>query len=84
MGTPIDPLRKLEAQRKLENLALQAGLTNLDAALAKLFTVTAPDLKTITTEQELRALIEAVRSGTADNNRLARFIEIATRVLGNA
>ena len=78
---PAGPLRKIEAQTKLKNLKLKAELDNLDAALNKLFAITVPELKTLTTPQELKSLIEAIEQGTADNQRLERFIILANTIL---
>lgn len=81
MSTAPDPIARIEAQTKLDNLALKADLDNLDATLNKLFNVTAPEIKDITTPEELKSLIAAVEKGTADNNQLAKFIDVANRIL---
>ncbi len=81
MSDHSDPILKIEAQTKLDNLALRADLDHLEATTRELFTIKVPELKTITTEEELRNLIEAVRAGTADNERLTKFIRIAGEIL---
>ena len=82
MSAAADPIARLEAQTKLDNLALKTDLTNLDATLKDLFEVKAPEIKDITTPEELKGLIAAVKRGTADNNQLAKFIGIANTILG--
>jgi hypothetical protein len=81
MSNDVDPILKQEAQTKLDNIAVKADLEKLDATLSELFNVKVPELKTITTEDELRTLIDAVKKGTADNKRLTKFIGIANKVL---
>jgi hypothetical protein len=80
MSATVDPIVALEAQTKLKNLALNADLKDLDATLP-VFEAKAPELKQITTPDELKTLIAAVQRGTADNEQLAKFIDIANRLL---
>ena len=81
MPNEVDPIRKIEAQTKLDNVKAKADLEQLDQALKELFQVKVPELSTITTPEELKDLIGAVEQGTADNQKLARFIDIANKIL---
>jgi len=81
MGANTSALAKIEAQTKLDNLAVKLDLQNLDATLRDLFEVKAPEIKGVTNPEELKTLIAAVRKGTADNNQLAKFIDVADRIL---
>ena len=81
MASPASPIEQIEAQRKLTELSLKTDLTDLDASLGKLFNVTAPEIREITTPAELKSMIQGVQQGTADNNQLAKFIGIADQLL---
>lgn len=81
MGTVVDAISKIEAQTKFANIQLKVDLANLDTALKSLFEVHAPALKEITTVEELKRLITAIRGGTAGNQELTKFIHIADEVL---
>jgi hypothetical protein len=50
----VDPLRRIEARTKLTNLKLKVEPDNLDAALTRLFQIKVPELKTLTTPEELK------------------------------
>jgi hypothetical protein len=80
MGIVIDAISKVEAQTKLANIELRADLANLDIGLKNLFEMKAPALKEITTPEELKRLITAIRGGTAGNQELTKFIHIADEV----
>jgi len=81
MPSEEDPILKVEAQRTLRNLRAKADLDQLDQALDELFQIKVPELSTVTTPEELKELIGAVDKGTADNQKLARFIDIAGKIL---
>jgi hypothetical protein len=81
MPNGVNPIGRIEAQTKLENLKLKADLEDLDRTLDELFQVKVPELSDITTPEELKELIGAVEQGTADNHKLARFIDIANTIL---
>jgi hypothetical protein len=81
MTNPVDPILKMQADVQLQNIALKADLDNLAATLNDLFQVKVPELKTITTPEELQTLIAAVRRGTASNEQLTKFIGIANAIL---
>jgi hypothetical protein len=81
MSNPADPIKKAEAQTLLQNLKVKAELGNFGDDFDKLFTLKAPELKTVVSPEELKTLISAIEAGTADNNKLARFISIANGIL---
>jgi hypothetical protein len=82
MSNNVDPLLQEEALTKLQNLKLKAELDELGKTLSTVFSIKVPEFEEITTKEELQTLIAAIEAGTADNNRLARFIDIANRLLG--
>lgn len=81
MPNGADPILQVKAQTQLDNLRAKADLDQLDQALDELFQIKVPELSTITTPEELKELIGAVDKGTADNQKLARFIDIAGKIL---
>ena len=81
MGNDSDPILKVKAQTKLDNIAAKADLNKLGTALDSLFDITVPELKTITTKDELRSLITAIKAGTARNAELTKFVQIADTIL---
>ena len=84
-GEPADVegsyLQKIEAQNKLKELRLKAELTDLDAKLDALFEIKVPELKQLTTPEELKELIGAIQQGTAKNRKLERFLTLANTIL---
>lgn len=72
---------KFNAEKKLRLLKLKAELAKTTKELTELFAMTVPEFKTITTEEELETLIEAIDKGTASNNQMTRFLGIANKIL---
>ncbi len=75
-----DPVLQAKAQTQLDNLGLADDLETFAEQLRDLFEVRAPTLECITTPDELAALVEAIRKGTADNRRLTKFLDIANHL----
>ena len=78
----IDPLANIEAKNKLREVELKADLESAQQDLAKAMVLKAPEVKELTTEAELKTLIDAINKGTADNNQLTKFVTIANKFLG--
>lgn len=76
-----DPLLKIKANQKLSDLELQADLKSVGDDFAKLMTLKAPEIKEIVSEAELKGLIGAIKAGTASNNQMTKFIDLANKVL---
>lgn len=76
-----DPILLIEAQIKLQNIRLKLELDQTATDLTELLSIRVPNFTQITTPQELEALIDAVKNGTAGNTKLSRFIEIAEKIL---
>ena len=75
-----DPVLQAKAQTQLDNLGLADDLEALAEQLRDLFEVRAPMLERLTTPQDLASLIQAIRTGAADNRRLAKFLDIANHL----
>ena len=76
-----DPLLKIKAQNKLRDIELQADLEGAKSDFASKMILKAPELKEITTEEELETLVSAIKAGTASNNQLTKFVNIANKIL---
>jgi hypothetical protein len=76
-----DPLLKIKAKNKLSDIELQADLAGVSKDFNALMILKAPELKQIVSPEELKALIDAVKAGTASNNQLTKFIGLADKVL---
>ena len=72
---------KFNAEKKLRLLKLKSELAATTKELTGLFAMKVPEFKTITTEEELETLIEAIDKGTASNNQMTKFIGIADKIL---
>ena len=76
-----DPLLKIEANNKLSDLELKAELEGVGKDFAALMTLKAPELKQEVSETDLKALIDAIKAGTAGNNQLTKFVGLANKLL---
>lgn len=76
-----DPLLKIKANNKLSDIQLKADLTSEAEDFASKLVLKAPELKQITTPEELKGLIDAIKAGTASNNQLTKFVKIADKIL---
>jgi hypothetical protein len=74
------PSLQAQAQSQLNSIAARLDLSRMDATLAIMFNVSAPELRVLTTPAEMGALIEAVRSGTANEAQLNRFVELVNHI----
>lgn len=81
MSSNVDPILQEKALTKLDNLKAKAELDDFDALVTKLFAMKSPADKEVTSKEELKSLITAIKQGTADNNRMAKFIGFANKIL---
>lgn len=72
---------KFQSEKKLRLLKLKGELGKTTKELTELFAMEVPEFNTITTEEELATLIEAVDRGTASNNQMSKFLGIANKLL---
>lgn len=72
--------QKRKAENMVERLALQDNLNSLRERLSGLFRDTSIDLAESTSIEELEMLIAEIKQGTATNNRIARFLELADKL----
>lgn len=69
--------KKRAAQNIIEKLALQNDLANLSQKLDELFNDAPIEVAEAASKQELEQLIAEINQGTATNNRISRFLELA-------
>ena len=73
---------KIDAKSKLSTIELQQELATTQANFASLWILKAPELKEIVTPEELKGLVDAIKAGTASNNQLTKFVNIANKIIG--
>jgi len=74
---------KMKAAAKVEDLAVDGDLSNLDAVVSKMISsIPGADAANAVDPEELKTLISAIKGATASNNQSARFLEIAAKVAG--
>lgn len=67
----------MEELNIIKRLELKAELSNLKEVLNEKFNDPAIAVPEAATAEEMEILIDAIKEGTASNNKIARFIEIA-------
>ncbi len=77
-------LSEFQQKRKAENivdrLALQEDLSNLQEKLNNLFNDSPVAVAESISRKELEELIVEIKRGTAANNKIARFLELASQI----
>lgn len=77
-------LSEFQQKRKAENivdrLALQEDLSNLQEKLNNLFDDSPVAVAESISRKELEELIVEIKKGTATNNKIARFLELASQL----
>lgn len=80
----MNNLSEFDKKRKAENivdrLALQEDLSNLQGKLNKLFDDSPIAVADSISRKELEDLIAEIKKGTATNNKIARFLELASQL----
>lgn len=77
-------LSEFQQKRKAENivdrLAIQEDLSNLQEKLNNLFNDSPVAVAESISRKELEELIVEIKRGTATNNKIARFLELASQL----
>ncbi|HSI75143.1 MAG TPA: hypothetical protein VK957_04595 [Lunatimonas sp.] len=80
----MNNLSEFQQKRKAENivdrLALQEDLSNLKGKLNDLFKDSDITVADSISSKELEELIVEIKKGTATNNKIARFLELASQI----
>ena len=76
-----DALLKIKANNKLSDIQLKTDLASEAEDFASKLILKAPELNQITTPEEMKDLIDAIKAGTASNNQLTKFVKIADKIL---
>lgn len=72
--------KKRKAENIVERLALQDDLSNLQVKLDKLFKDSDIAVADSIPRKELEDLIVEIKKGTATNNKIAKFLEMAAQL----
>jgi hypothetical protein len=67
----------MEELNIIKRLELKAELSSLKEVLDELFNDPTIAVADAATAEEMKTLIEAIKEGTATNNKISRFLEIA-------
>ena len=80
MAKLSDSQKRTKARTILSNMALDEDLSELSVKLDGLLWQQPAEIKRAVTKDELSELIESVKQGTADNEKIARFLELAQKL----
>jgi hypothetical protein len=72
--------QKIKAQTIVDKLQLDATFATLDVVLPKLFADAAPSMQDRATKEEVAALVKSIKQRTADNVKIARFLELGRKI----
>lgn len=72
--------QKRAAENIVERLALQEDLNNVKERLDGIFKDSSIAVAESTSKEELKELIVEIKRGTATNNKIARFLELASQL----
>lgn len=72
--------KKRAAQNIVERLELQDDLSNLGDRLDELFHDAPVEVAEVTSKNEIKELISEIKKGTATNNKISRFLELAEKL----
>ncbi|MEQ8927063.1 MAG: hypothetical protein RLO81_14685 [Fulvivirga sp.] len=75
-----DAQKKIKAKTKVDSLQLADDLSNLKTKIDQLFDDAPIEVAETTTKEELEDLISAINNGTATNQKISRFLEIASAI----
>ena len=80
----MEPISDFDQKRKAESivnrLALQDELGNTKNKIAMLFKDAPIAVADSASQEELEELMTAIKAGTATNNKIARFLELANQL----
>ena len=69
--------KRQKARTIVENTILIGELDALDERLTQLFEIAPPGASEATARTEITELVRAIDAGTASNNQVAKFLELA-------
>lgn len=72
--------KAIKAQTKIENLELKEDLANLKAKIDELFRDAPIAVAETIAKKELEELIVEIKKGTASNDKITRFLIIASQL----
>ncbi len=75
-----DAQKKIKAKTKVESLQLADDLSNLKTKIDQLFDDAPIEVAETTSKEELEYLISEIKNGTATNQKISRFLEIASEI----
>lgn len=75
-----DAQKKIKAKTKVESLQLADDLSNLKTKIDQLFIDASIEVAETTSKEELEVLISEIKNGTATNQKISRFLEIASEI----
>ncbi len=80
----MEPISDFDQKRKAESivnrLALQEDLGNTKNKIASIFNDAPIAVADTASQEELEDLMTAIKEGTATNNKIARFLELASQL----
>lgn len=76
-GQLSDFQKKRAAENIVERLELQENLQDLGEKLDEIFDDAPIEVAEATSKEEMEEIITDINNGTADNNRISRFLELA-------
>lgn len=72
--------KKIKAQTVIDNLELDAELSDLRVKLEEKFAMAPPAAQEGVAREEVEGLVREIKTGTADNNKISRFLELAGKL----
>lgn len=75
-----DAQKKIKAKTKVESLQLAEDLGNLKTKIDELFNDAPIAVAETTSKEELEELISEVKKGTATNEKISRFLDLASEL----
>lgn len=72
-----DYQKMIKAKTIIDNMQLDNVLSDLSVKLEKIFNDAGPMATETTSKEEMSELINGIKQGTADNNKISRFLELA-------
>ena len=71
--------QETKAKTIAARIRVKAELESLDAVLNKLFDDAPAEVREATSPDEVAELVSAINAGTAEQNKIARFLELADK-----
>lgn len=80
MNELSDFQKKTKAKTIADNLGLAEDLSDLDQKLTSIFADKPPAVRDAVSKEEVSTLVAAIKQGTADNEKIARFLDLAGKL----